>query len=59
MSKYKIKIDWEYEVEADDEENAMEVFGEQIERDLAVQNTTFENELFNAATVEKVNENEN
>lgn len=50
MTKFKLKLDMEYEVEADDEDTARN----ELEESFAEQNTTAENEFWNNIEVEEI-----
>jgi len=55
MTKFLMKIDNEYEVEAENEESAYEI----LEERFAMENQTAENEFWDSIIVTKIGDNEN
>jgi len=54
MKTYLIKSTYEYEIEANDKEEAIEQFLENIEEDMASSNTTLVNEFVESLVAEEI-----
>ena len=54
MKTYLIKSTYEYEIEANSEEEAIEKWNENIEEDLANSNSTIQNEFVDSLVAEEI-----